>query len=132
MAGRTAGEATALASTDHTPMRGSMATSTGVQAICAMSGTASALMRTAGTIDSRTVRVRTTTGMTNMIAAVDTTESTKPTDVASTGTRASRTQTHAEMTASEEIPPPRRKTTATAIAMAAARIALGSNPTMKR
>ena len=131
VAGRTAGAARALAATDHRPMRGSMATSTGVQASCATKGTTRAATSTDGTSGRCTASRRSRIGTTNMIAAVETTDRTKPTEVARTGTKASSRLAVAHITATGEMPPPRRKTTAAAIAIPAARIALGSKPTTK-
>src|SRR5699024_3179188 len=131
VAGRTAGAARALAATDHRPMRKSMATSTGVQASCATQGTTRAATSTDGTSGRCTASQRGRLGTTHMIAAVETTDRTKPTEVARTGTKASSRLAVAHITATGETPPPRRKTTAAAIAIPAARIALGSKPTTK-
>ena len=131
VAGRTAGEASAFATTDQPPRRGSMATSTGVHASCATSGTTSALTSTDGASGKRTRSLRSRSGTTNMMTVVEMTERTNPTEVASTGTPVRRSATVAAMTATGAIPPPRRKTRATATAMPAARIALGSKPTTK-
>ena len=131
VAGMTAGAARALAATDHSPMRGSIATSTGVHAIWATKGTMSAVTSTVGASGRCTARRRRRIGTTNMIAAVETTDRTNPTEVASTGTNARSRLAVEHMTATGEIPPPRRNTIAAAIAIPAARMALGSNPTMK-
>ena len=58
VAGRTAGAARAFAATDHRPIRGSIATSTGVHANWATSGTRRALMSTDGTMDRCRLRRR--------------------------------------------------------------------------
>src|SRR5699024_10734234 len=89
VAGRTAGAARALAATDHRPMRGSMATSTGVQASWATKGTMRAATRTDGSSGRWTASRRSRIGTTNMIAVVETTDRTNPTEVARTGTNAS-------------------------------------------
>lgn len=131
VAGSTAGEARAFATTDHPPIRGSMATSTGVHASCARSGTTRAVSRMLGTRGQCTFSRLSRTGTANMIAHVEITESAKPTEAASIGSAVSSRLTVPAMTATGAIPPPRRKTTATATAIPAALIALGSTPTTK-
>ncbi|SII85058.1 Uncharacterised protein [Mycobacteroides abscessus subsp. abscessus] len=131
VAGSTAGLARAFATTDHPPRRGSMATSTGVHASWATSGTRRAVSSTLGARGQRTLSRLSRIGTANMIAVVEITERTKPTEDASIGRPVRSRLTVPAMTATGEIPPPRRKTTATAIAIPAALIALGSTPTMK-